>query len=80
MAADSVPLELPATKYTSTASSLSWMVYVWFMVAPRVASDGLDRVTCTVSSASSRESSVTAREMEPEVVPGERLRVPESRV
>ena len=50
------------------------------MVPPAPALDGLLRVTCTVSSSSSRASSATVTEMFFEMSPGAKVRVPLSRV
>ncbi len=57
---DSVPLSAAASKATSGGSSLSSMVQVWMVVAPRVPRTGSLRVTMTVSSTSSTGSSTTA--------------------
>ena len=53
---DSAPFELVLLKSTTGALSLSLIVYVWTSSLPSVALPGFDKVTITVSFASSRES------------------------
>ena len=56
------------------------MVYVWSVVAPRVALTGLLTVNCTVSLGSSMVSFTTVSVMFSAVSPGVKVNVPEARV
>ena len=78
---DSSPLELVNSKSTTGALSLSVMVKVWTLSLPNVALLGFDKVTITVSFASSRESStMLAMVIVPDVDPAFIVSVPLARV
>ena len=68
-------------KSTTGALSLSLIVYVWTSSLPSVALLGFDKVTMTVSFASSRESlTILAIVIVPLVLPALIVRVPLAKV
>ena len=78
---DSAPLELVELKSTTGGLSLSVMVYVCVSSLPNVALVGFDKVTMTVSLASSKESlTMLAIVIVPLVSPALIVKVPLAKV